>query len=105
MSTSEEATDNPDRVGERYNFIYPWKFWAKQSFSPGNSGILCYTHWKFQGQKPRSLETPRDFFLITILFFLTNLWKFYMLIPMIPLEISGISHYCCLDCIIVIDTN
>ena len=56
-----------------YNFIYPWKFWTKQSFSAGNSSKLRYIHWKFQGQKPRSLETPHDFSLIPFYSFLTNL--------------------------------
>ena len=28
--------------------LYPWKFWRKQSFIPGNSTIFCYTRWKFQ---------------------------------------------------------
>ena len=37
--------------------------------------------------KARSLETPHDFFLITILFFFNNLWKFCMLISLIPLEL------------------
>ena len=26
---------------------------------------LCYIRWKFQGQNPRPLEIPHDFFLIT----------------------------------------
>ena len=39
-----EAIDNPGREDKGYNFIYPWKFWLKQSFSPGHSSNLCYTH-------------------------------------------------------------
>ena len=46
MSTSKEAIDNPGRGAGRYNFIYPWKFWTKQSFFQRNSAKLCYTHWK-----------------------------------------------------------
>ena len=42
------SIDNTDRGARGYNFIYPWKF---------------------QDEKQRSLETPHDFFLITILFF------------------------------------
>ena len=33
--------------------LHPWKFCK-----------LCYILWKFQGQKPRSLEIPHDFFLV-----------------------------------------
>ena len=46
MSTSKEAIDNPGRGAGGYNFIYPWKFWTKQSFFQGNSAKLCYTLWK-----------------------------------------------------------
>ena len=70
MPTSKETIDNPDKEVGGYNFTYPWKFWTKQNFSPGKSAQLCYTDWKFQHQKPRSLETPHVFFLIYS--FLTN---------------------------------
>ena len=30
----------------------------KQMFTTGNSIKLCYTPWKYQDQKPRSLEIP-----------------------------------------------
>ena len=46
MSTSKEAIDNLDRGTGGYNFIYPWKFWTKQSFFQGNSAKLCYTYCK-----------------------------------------------------------
>ena len=36
MSTSKETIDNPDRRAGGYYFIYPWKFWTKQSFSAEN---------------------------------------------------------------------
>ena len=42
----------------------------------------------------------QDHWKLHTFYFLTNLWKFYMLIPLIPLEISRISqllfrlHYC-----------
>ena len=67
MSTSKDAIDDP----ERYNLIYPWKFWTKHCFFQGSffSAKLSYTHFKFQDQKRRLLETPHEFSLITILFF------------------------------------
>ena len=34
---SKEAIDNADSGAGGYNFIYPWKFWTKQSFFQGNS--------------------------------------------------------------------
>ena len=77
-----EATDNPGREDEGYKLIYPWKFLTKQSFSPGNSSNLCYTHWKFQGQNPISLVNLHDFFLITVLFFFNE-----------PLEILHAHSY------------
>ena len=36
--------------------LYPWKFCTKQSFTLANSVKLCYTLWKFQGQKRRLME-------------------------------------------------
>ena len=45
--------------------LYPWKFMTKGSFTPGNTTRLCYNHRNFQGQKPRPMEIPHDFFLIT----------------------------------------
>ena len=39
--------------------LYSWKF-----FIPQNSVKLCYTLWKFQGQKPRLKKTQHNFFLI-----------------------------------------
>ena len=44
--------------------LYPWKFQTKWRFTPGNSTKSCYTHWNFQGQKPRPMEIPHYFFLI-----------------------------------------
>ena len=35
--------------------LHPWKFCK----------IRGYTPWKFQGQKPRPIKIPHDFFLIT----------------------------------------
>ena len=46
-------------------YLYPLKFQRKQSFTPRNSTELCYTSWKFQGQKPRPMEMPHNFFFIT----------------------------------------
>ena len=50
--------------------LYPWKFQTKWSFTPGNSTKSCYTHWIFQGQKPRPMEIPPYFFL-------DHAWKFH----------------------------
>ena len=36
----------------------------KAFFTLGNSVKLCYTPWKFQGQKPRLIKMQHDFFLI-----------------------------------------
>ena len=53
--------------------LFPKKFWAKQSFTVGNSVKLCCTPWKFQdqkskakfqGQKSSLMGIQRDFFLI-----------------------------------------
>ena len=41
MSTSKEAIDNTDRGARGYNFIYPWKFWTKQSFFQESPAKLC----------------------------------------------------------------
>ena len=55
--------------------VYPWKFEKKQNFTFGCSTKLCGTHWKFQGEKPRAMETPHDFLLITVGF--DHCWKFH----------------------------
>ena len=49
--------------------LYPMKFQRKQASTPGNSAKFCDTPWKFQNQKPRSME-------ITWLF-LVHSWKFH----------------------------
>ena len=41
----------PLEILDKTTKLHRWKF--------------CYTPWKFQGQKPRLLETPYDYFLIT----------------------------------------
>ena len=67
--------------------LYPWKFQAKWSFFPGNSTKLCYTHWNFQGQKPRPMEIPHDFFLITngsSTSFFIDPWNFHILFFQYP---------------------
>ena len=50
----------------------------------------CYTHWNFQGQKPRPMEIPYDFFFtpgleIPLLFYLPL--EFPHSIYLIPFEI------------------
>ena len=45
--------------------LYSCKLQTKQAFTPTNSTKLCYILRKFQGLKPRPLEIPHDFFLIT----------------------------------------
>ena len=37
----------------------------KMKLIPGNSTKLCYTHCNFQGQNPRPIEIPYDFFWMT----------------------------------------
>ena len=64
----------------------------KTKFFPMN---LYYTHWRFQGPKPGSLRTLPSFSWSPFYSFLTNLWKFYMLIPSLSLIISEKSHYYC----------
>ena len=62
--------------------LYPWKFQAKQGFTPGNSTKLCYTPWNTLGLKLRPLENPRDFFSITpgnLMSFIINTWKIHLL--------------------------
>ena len=46
--------------------LYPLKFQRKWSFTPQNSAELCYTSWKFQGQRPRPMEMPHNVFFITL---------------------------------------
>ena len=48
-----------------YVTLYHWKFKTTCSFTQGNSTNLCYTHWNFHGQKPRPMEIPQYFLLIT----------------------------------------
>ena len=36
--------------------LYPWKFQTKRNFTSWNLQKLCYTPWKFEGQKPRPTE-------------------------------------------------
>ena len=43
----------------------PLEVLGKMKLTPGNSTKLCYTYWNFQGQKPRPMEIPHDFFWIT----------------------------------------
>ena len=49
----------------------------KAFFTLGNSVKLCYTPWKFQGQKPRLMKMHHDFFLITPKWLHFYLWKFW----------------------------
>lgn len=81
-----------EREAARYKFIYPWKFRTKQIFSPwicitpiGNSKAKNQDHWKLY-----LVFSWSPFYS-----FLTNLWKFYLLIPSLSLTISGKSHYYC----------
>ena len=67
---------NPNRKGWGHNFwkktpgifrlvTLPLEVPDKMKLIPGNSTKLCYTHWNFQGQKPRPMEISHDFFWIT----------------------------------------
>ena len=69
MPISKEAIDNPDRGLEDIISFTLGNSGQNKAFFQRNSAKLCYTNCKFQDQKRRSLETPYDFFLITILFF------------------------------------
>ena len=79
--------------------LFPWKFQTNWSFTPGNSTKSCYTHWNFQGQKPRPMEIQHYFFFdhawifhfffywpreFPILFFQFS-WKFHALNAPSPL--------------------
>ena len=67
--------------------LYPWKFQGKQAVAPRNSAKLCDTPWKFQGQKPRPMEIPQYFFLITpgiSTSFLIDPWNLRMLFLQYP---------------------
>ena len=64
--------------------LYPWKFQTKWRFTPGNSTKSCYTHWNFQGQKPRPMEIPHYFFL-------DHAWKFHFFFYW-PLEFPHFPH-------------
>ena len=60
------------------------------AFTPGNSVKFCNTLWKFQGQKPRPMEIPHNFFLNSpgnSTPFLIHPWSFHVF-SLIPLEIS-----------------
>ena len=81
----------------RWNFSFIY-------FTPGNSRQIkappleiaqnCVTSWKFQDQKPRPLEVPHNFFLVTPWkFLMLFLWcpnKFHILNPV--LIFSGIAQ-------------
>ena len=59
----------------------------KQSSTLGNSAKLCYIPHKFQGQRPRPLEIPHEFFLLNpgnSTSFLINTRKFCILFPWYP---------------------
>ena len=62
--------------------LYPMKFQRKQASTPGNSAKFCDTPWKFQSQKPRSME-------ITWLF-LVHSWKFHFFFNW-PIEFTRFS--------------
>ena len=82
--------------------LYPWKFWRKQSFIPGNSTIFCYTRWKFQCHPKTKtyrnslwiflspLEIPLLFYLNPVIspcsFYIQYHWQFCVL-----------NTLCCLD--------
>ena len=93
---------NPNRKGWGHNFwkknpgifrlvTLPLEVPDKMKLIPGNSTKLCYTHWNFQGQKPRPMEIPHDFFWITPVIstsFCIDPRKFHILFIPVPLEIS-----------------
>ena len=100
MGYSRKKTKQEARSGLRISFceaptlelldllFHSQKFRRKQTFTPRSSAKLRDTPWKFQGQKPKSMEFPHDFFLNTprnstlIDFNVPPLWMF-----------SGISQY------------
>ena len=46
--------------------LYPWKFQTNESSTPRNCANLRYVpSWKFQDQKPKPLEIPHNFFLVS----------------------------------------
>ena len=54
--------------------FYPWIFWTKRAlFTLEISVKLCYTPWKFKGQKPSLMKIQHDVFLITPKNFTFNL--------------------------------
>ena len=74
-------------IPDKTTKLHHWKF--------------CYTPWKFQGQKPRPLETPHNYFLITpppvdnsIHFVLINLWKLFMLFLWSPWKFDILKPIC-----------
>ena len=86
-----------------YNFLLfyftPWNSRQNKASTPGNSAKLRYTTGKFQGQKPRPLEIPHDFFLVTpgnSTSFLINLWKFHMLFLWYPWKFHIFNPLPCL---------
>ena len=97
MSTCKEIINNIDKWAGRYNFIFPWKSQSAKAFPPENSAKSCYTHWNSNAinQDHWKLHTVLSWSQFNSI--LTKLWKCYMLIRLIPLESSGINHYCCLD--------
>ena len=59
--------------------FYPQK---SRAFTPASSAKFCDTPWKFQGQKPRPMKIPLNFFLNTpgnSTSFLIDPWNFHML--------------------------
>ena len=63
-------------------WLCPWKFQTKQIPTPGNSTNFSEIPWTFKRQKPRPLEIPQYFFLVTLgnsTLLLINRWKFHVL--------------------------
>ena len=72
--------------------LYPWKFWKKQSFTPGNSGNLCYTPGKFHIFSLSPLDIVHIHTMSSI----------HLEIPCLHnpciFFFFGIAHYICLNC-------
>ena len=88
--------ENPPGIFRFFTLL--WKIKTKQGFIPTNSTKLCYTPQKFYCLKPRPLEIPHDFFLITpgnSTLFLINPWKIHLLFLQSPYKVHMLNTPVC----------
>ena len=72
--------------------LFPWRFWAKENFTPGNTEKLCYTPGKFHFLSWSPLDILHAHAVSSILL------QIPCLQPPAPAFLSEIAHSSCLNC-------